>query len=378
MKLLTFVTSIDLSGGGPSRSVPILAKGLAEEGVDVTLLTQRTEQMNLHDLEDTDVKLKAYEKFSAKEIEEWMREEKFDIIQLQSVWDLPYHKVAEMARKQGIPYLLTPRGMLEPWSLEQKKWKKKLALWLYQMNDLKKAACIFTTADMEAEHVHQLGVNAPCSVIPNGIETSGYPCRTDETHIEKRVLFLSRIHEKKGIEILIEAFSKLREESLELREWSVMIVGNGEAEYIESLKQRVKSKGMEGCIQILPPVFGEAKKELYQNSALFCLPSYSENFGMVIAEAMSCGVPAITTTNCPWEILNETHTGWCIDLSVENLEKTLREAMGMDSSELFEKGQRSSKLVFENFNYRNVAKRTVELYRWILDGGKTPKFVKMK
>lgn len=377
MKLLTFVTSIDLSGGGPSRSVPILAKGLAEEGVDVTLLTQRTGQMNLRDLEGKNVKLRTYERFSAKEIEAWIKEEKFDIIQLQSVWDLPYHHVAKIARKQGIPYLVTPRGMLEPWSLEQKKWKKKLALWLYQMNDLKKASCIFTTADMEAEHVRRLGVNVPCSVIPNGIETSGYTCRNDETHIEKRILFLSRIHEKKGIEILIEAFSKLREESLELREWSVMIVGNGEAEYIEGLKQRVKSKGMEGRIQILPPVFGKEKINFYQSSALFCLPSYSENFGMVIAEAMSCGVPAITTTNCPWEILNKTNTGWCIDLSVENLKKALQEAMAMDSTELYEKGQRASRLVYEQFNYRNVARRTKELYEWILKGGSAPEFVRM-
>lgn len=376
MKLLTFVTSIDLRGGGPSRSVPILAKGLAEEGVDVTLLTQRTEQMNLRDLEGTNVKLRTYERFSAKEIEAWIKEEKFDIIQLQSVWDLPYHQVAKIARKLGVPYLITPRGMLEPWSLEQKKWKKKLALWLYQMRDLKKASCIFTTADMEAEHVHRLGVNVPYSVIPNGIETSGYTCRNDETHIEKRILFLSRIHEKKGIEILIEAFSKLREESLELRDWSVMIVGNGEAEYIENLKQRVKGMGMEGCIQILPPVFGKEKINFYQSSALFCLPSYSENFGMVIAEAMSCGVPAITTTNCPWEILNETHTGWCIDLSVENLKKALQEAMAMDSAELYEKGQRASQLVYEQFNYRNVARRTKELYEWILKGGKKPEYIK--
>lgn len=377
MKLLTFVTSIDLRGGGPSRSVPILAKGLAEEGVDVTLLTQRTEQMNLRDLEGTNVKLRTYERFSAKEIEAWIKEEKFDIIQLQSVWDLPYHHVAKIARKQGVPYLITPRGMLEPWSLQQKKWKKKLALWLYQMRDLKKASCIFTTADMEAEHVHRLGVNVPCSVIPNGIETSGYPCRSGETHREKRVLFLSRIHEKKGIEILIEAFSKLREESLETRDWSVMIVGNGEAEYIDSLKQKVKSMGMEGCIQILPPVFGEAKRELYQSSALFCLPSYSENFGMVIAEAMSCGVPAITTTNCPWKILNETYTGWCIDLTVENLKKALKEAMAMDSAELYEKGQRASQLVYEQYNYRNVARRAKELYEWILKGGSAPEFVRM-
>jgi glycosyltransferase involved in cell wall biosynthesis len=83
---------------------------------------------------------------------------------------------------------------------------------------------------------------------------------------------------------------------------------------------------------------------------------------MVIAEAMSCGVPVITTTNCPWEFLNETKTGWCVELSVENLEKSLREAMSLPAEELFEMGQRASKLISERFDYRSVAKKTKQLY----------------
>lgn len=385
MKVLTFLTSISLKGGGPSRSVPMLVKGLAEVGVDVTLMTVRSEQMNTHAFEGSSAKLHILDSFDSKEVEEYVMSEQFDIIQIQSMWDPRYHKLVKIAQKLNIPYLITPRGMLEPWSLTQSKWKKKLAMMLYQKADLQKAACIFTTADMEAQHVHDLGIKVPCSVIPNGIETEGYPCRKDSSEVKKQVLFLSRVHVKKGIEILIEAFYKLRAESLvdstssptvNFRDWSVVIVGNGEEKYIESLKFKVKSLELESCVEIKEPVFGKDKIELYQSSSIFCLPSYSENFGMVIAEAMSCGVPVITTTNCPWEILNETNTGWCIDLSVENLEKTLREAMSMDPAELFEKGQQSSKLVFENFNYKNVAKRTAELYKWIIEGGNTPEFIR--
>jgi glycosyltransferase involved in cell wall biosynthesis len=137
----------------------------------------------------------------------------------------------------------------------------------------------------------------------------------------------------------------------------------------------VERLGLKDSIKILPPVYGNDKIRLYQESALFCLPSFSENFGMVIAEAMMCGTPVITTTNCPWDILNETNTGWCIDLSVDNLERTLREALSMSSADLYDRGQRASQLIYDNFDYRSVTRKTLSLYEWLLNGGKKPAFV---
>ena len=373
MKILSFVSSLDMSSGGPSRSVPMLVKGLAELGVDITLMTIRSENMNIHSLEGTTAKLKVLSpSFSRKEIAKYLADERFELIQIQSVWEMPYHKVILEARKQNIPYIVTPRGMLEPWSLSQKKWKKKLAWWLYQRNDVQKSACVFTTAKMEAEHVSNLGITTCKAVIPNGIETDAYPCKTSVEGVKKQVLFLSRVHVKKGIELLFEAWKRLHSDYVD---WQLLVIGNGEAEYIHSLENRVESLGLKDSIKILPPVFGEAKIKVYQESALFCLPSFSENFGMVIAEAMSCGTPVITTTNCPWEILNETDTGWCVDLRVENLERALREAMGMDANALYDMGQRASKFIFDNFDYRSVTRKTLRLYEWLLNSGEKPEFV---
>lgn len=373
MKVLTFLTSLDLNSGGPSRSVPMLVKGLAELGVDITLMTIRSENMNTHALEGTKAKLKVLEpSFSQKEIGRFLVEEKFQLIQIQSMWDLPYHKVMVEARKQGIPYIVTPRGMLEPWSLSQKRWKKKLAWWLYQRNDVQKSACVFTTAEMEAEHVRNLGISTHISVIPNGIETDGYPCKTSRDMVRKQVLFLSRVHVKKGIELLFEAWKRIHQD---FPDWQLLVVGNGEEDYINSLQARVESLGLKDCIHILPPVFGDAKTRLYQESALFCLPSYSENFGMVIAEAMSCGTPVVTTTNCPWESLNETKTGWCIDLSVDNLEHALREALSMNGDDLYDMGQKASRFIYDNFDYRSVTRNTLRLYEWLLNSGEKPEFI---
>lgn len=364
MKVLIFISSLDLNSGGPSRSVPMMAKGLAETGVNVTLMTIRSENMNLHAVDGSNVKLHILERdYSVKEMEAFVEQERFDIIQNQSMWDICYHQMAKIARKLHIPYISTPRGMLEPWSLSQKRWKKKLALALYQMKDLQRSACIYTTADMEAQHVKELGVKAPCVVIPNGIETDGYPCRTSMEVVKKQVLFLSRIHVKKGIELLIDAWQRLH---TDFPDWKLMIVGNGESAYIDTLRQRIAEASLNDCVMLHDPVFGNDKVQLYQSSALFVLPSFSENFGMAIAEAMCCGVPVITTKNCPWEMLNETQIGWCIDLSVDELEKTLREALKMDVETLYDKGQKSSAWVIEHFDYRNVALQSKSVYHNIL------------
>ena len=233
---------------------------------------------------------------------------------------------------------------------------------LYQKSDLDYATCIYTTSEMEAKHIHELGIKAPTSVIPNGIEIDGYPCRTSIDQVKKQVLFLSRIHEKKGIELLVDAWSEL---VAEFAGWKLLIVGNGEEGYINKLKDKVRSAGLQDSVAIKPPVFGDAKVQLYQSSSLFVLPSYSENFGMVIAEAMACGVPVITSDNTPWSILNETKTGWCISLSKDNLESTLREAMGKKKEKLFEMGLNASDFVRKEYDYRKVSMRTKSLYEKI-------------
>ena len=391
MKILTFLTCIDQTKGGPSRSVPMFVRGLAQEEVDVTLMVIKSDDMNLHALEGTTAKVHLLPvNYTRKDLELFVAKEQFDIIHGQCIWEPLFHQMRLVAEKFNIPYILTPRGTLEPWSLQQKKWKKKIARWLYQDRDLRRCACIYATAEMEAMNIRKLGFMNPISIIPNGIDISNYPCRKDKSKIKKQILFLSRIHEKKGIEVLIQAFNKLCNEYCEAKDWSVVIVGNGEANYINQLKHFVETLGLQNSIHILPPAFGEAKIELYQESSVFCLPSYSENFGMVVAEAMSCGVPSITTNGTPWQLLNgdvctmganldclgeEKRIGWCIDLDVDNLKNTLHEVIFMPDSELYAMGQKASLVVNENFNYENVAKKNKLLYEWIINKGPKPSFV---
>lgn len=391
MKVLTFLTCIDQTKGGPSRSVPLFVKGLSQEGVDITLMVIKSNDMNLHALDGTTAKIHFLQSnYKKNDLENFVKSEKFDLIHGQCIWEPLFHQMRLIADKFNIPYILSPRGTLEPWSLQQKKWKKKIARLLYQDKDLKRCTCIYTTAEMEAVHVRELGFTNPICIIPNGIDTSNYPCRRDPSKVKKQILFLSRIHVKKGIEILIEAFGKLRDEDSVSKDWSVMIVGNGDSSYINELKDKIKTLELQDSIQILPPLFGKDKTQLYQESSVFCLPSYSENFGMVIAEAMSCGVPSIATNGTPWQLLNgdvstmgvsfnnlgkDKRTGWCIDLNVENLKNTLREVIHMPETELYAMGQKASQLINENFNYHSVARKNKVLYEWIINKGPEPSFI---
>lgn len=373
MKVLTFVTGLDKTKGGPSRSIPVFVKGLAEIGVDITLMAIESENMNLHALDGTSAKTHVIpSNYKKKELAQFVKQEGFDLIHGQSIWEPLFHQMRIVADSYNIPYMLTPRGTLEPWSLDNRKWKKRIARWLYQDKDLRHCACIYTTADMEAMHVRQLGFSNPICVIPNGIEIDDYPCRTNAEIVQKQLLFLSRIHPKKGIELLLNAWKRIQPL---FPDWNLKIVGNGESDYIDSLKCRVLDLGIKDSVEICPPVFGKEKHNLYCLSSLFVLPTYSENFGMVIAEALACGLPVVTTKNTPWELLNETKTGWCIDLSEDILCDTLKEAMSMPKETLYDMGQKGSIMVSENFDYRSVAIKNKQLYEWILKGGTTPSFV---
>lgn len=364
-----FIPNIDKSTGGPSRSVPLLARGLSIVGADVTILTHRTENMNTHLLCGYNVRIDFLPKpYKRKDLKEYFDTHHFDLLQGESMWIPLSHDILYIAKRRHIPYIFVPRGSLEPWSLKQKWLKKKLAMMLYQKKDIQDAACILATADMERANLRKLGFSNPIAVIPNGIDISEYPCRTerDKECVKKQILFLSRIHPKKGIELLAEAWKELH---TDYPDWNIVVAGNGDEDYISQLKSLIVQSHLSGSMEIVPPLFGIDKYNLYKQSSLFILPTYSENFGMVIAEALACGVPAITTKNAPWKILNDEKIGWWIDLNIDNIKKSLKHAMSQDADVLFAMGQKGSKIVYDNYYYMNIAKRVYNVYSWIMNNG---------
>lgn len=372
------ISSIDTSTGGPARSVTHLIDGITKVNNDVilSLHTGKTESPILTDFDSQNINLQFYDynHFGGlKYLKKSLLKQNVEIFHGHGLWQMPVKQMVAYAIKHRIPYIITPRGMLEPWSLSQGALKKKVALKLYQYKDLSQAACIHATAQMEADQIRKLGLKNPIAVISNGINMEEFPDYEKQRNRKRKVLFLSRIHHKKGIELLIQAWKEL-DKSI-INNWEVEIVGNGESEYINSLKKLIKQFSLEKSIKISKPVFGEAKIKKYQSADVFVLPTYSENFGIVVAEALALKVPVITTKGTPWEDLETYNCGQWIDIGKDPLKQSLRHMLSKSAKELSELGENGRTLIKNKYSMTSVATQMTHLYQWILNKADKPDFV---
>lgn len=380
MRVLHVVESISRTSGGPARSVQGLVAGLGRDGVETCLMT----------LEAGDPPwVEGVGLFAdGQSFEITLSEFRPDIVHLHGLWSLGLHRCAVICRRRGMKYVIAPRGMLEQWSLRQKWLKKRIARILYQDNDLKGAAALHATAENEAEQFRKLGFNNPVIISPNGVNVpkcleplsetksrepseaspDGMPQAAANTpNTQKRVLFVSRMHPKKGVLELIEACGKVKPV-----DWQCELVytvnGDFEREYETQVKARVKELRLEDCFVFTGALNDDEKWKAYARADLFVLPTYSENFGIVVAEALWAGVPVITTKGTPWRELETLKCGWWIDIGVEPLTAALKEAFSLDDAMHREMGSRGHALVEEKYTWDAVVKTMVKGYEGILNG----------
>ncbi|RFF29577.1 glycosyltransferase [Wenzhouxiangella sediminis] len=281
------------------------------------------------------------------------------------IWSPLNHWAARVAKDKDIPLLVQPRGMLEPWALAWRSWKKKLALWAYQRRDLESASVLVATAEQEAEGLRWLGLRQPIAVIPNGVEfdfASAPRQQHERTGLTtpRRALFLSRIHPKKGLLNLLEAWA-----SLDSPDWVLQLAGPDEGGHLAEVQQSISALGLQNRVQYLGSIDDKNKSTVYEAADLFILPSFSENFGVVVAEALSHGLPVIATHGTPWQGLELHRCGWWVEPTVNELASALRDAFSKDPGELYEMGARGREYALE-FEWDSIARQTADVYRWIL------------
>jgi len=283
-----------------------------------------------------------------------------DLIHDNGIWMPHNHQLALLAKSRGIPRVVSSRGMLEPWAMNHKRWKKRLAWWLYQQRDLRLASGIHVTSTPEERTVQQFHFKMPVRMIPNGIECPPLEDfrNTRQEARERTALFVGRLHPVKGLPMLLEAWAQVRPTG-----WTLKITGPDEAGHLVELQALRENLGLTDSVQFTGSLENDALKDAYRSADLFVLPSYTENFGMAVGEALSWSLPVIATKGTPWEILEKRACGWWVDTKVSGLAAGLETAISVPPANLQEMGRKGRVVAEEQFEWTAITRKFIQLYQ---------------
>ena len=355
-----YIPSIDKSSGGVGRYLQVLAHDLGKL-VDLHIVSHHSadelviDNATVHYIDGELSRL-----FIAKRqfciLLDTIRP---DVVHVHGCWQVLCSYTIFWAKALGYPVVLTTHGMLEPWVIRKNYLKKKLpALLLYQKRSLRLADALVATAESEKENLLHLNYNRNVSVVPTGIVVDGIQMKTGWQRC-KTIMFLALLRPNKGADLLIKAVKELE---TELSGYRVVIAGSGEPAYASSLKRLVHDLKLEKTVVFTGAVYGEDKWRLYREADVFVLPTLHENFGIVVAEALACGTPVITTKGAPWHDLETWGCGWWIERTVESLADALKEFLMLDETTLERMGRNGRRLVEEKYSSRMMAERMLRMY----------------
>lgn len=316
MRILHYLETTDSRAGGVPKFVLDACRVMSDQGHEVVLLTCNTTDTPLSWLNGSadgqctpEVVQVAKAGFvgdllsgsSMRTVREQLS--RCDVVHLHCVWSLANMQIARAARAMGVPYVVTTHGMLDDWCVRQSAAKKKAFMLLGGRRMLDGAAAIHCTAQAEYEQSRRFFPKTPCAILPCVQDLSSYrdlpgralardrfACLRNSN--EPVVLFLSRLHHKKGVEHLIDAAADLLTRGIRAQ---FVIAGSGDDQYVDFLKRHATLLGLEDRVHFVGQVKGAEKVSLFQNADAFVLPTSQENFGIVLVEALACGTPVVTT-----------------------------------------------------------------------------------
>lgn len=277
--------------------------------------------------------------------------------------------------------VISPHGALEGWALRKSRWKKQLALALYERENLRNASCLQACSEQEAAGFREYGLKNPIAVIGNGISDSWLQSSGDGQRFRKQfslpagkriLLYLSRIAPIKGVPLLIEALAR---SGKYLDEWTLVLAGGDEGGHLGEVRDLVARLHLERHVHFVGLLSGQEKRDAFAAAELFVLPTKREAAPVVVPEALGAGVPVITTKGAPWEALVTEGCGWWAEVSAEAIAGALQDAFGSEPDRLREMGKRGRELATANFSWQSSAQKSIELYEWLLGHRGKPEFV---
>lgn len=367
---LHIVADVAVTSGGEGLAALRYAESIARAGGVITLLAKHIPASpdtgllgaGRFELRDVVVRRNLLTLFFQYDFIRKLSEAKsIDLIHLHGMWSPILAVAAMVARRRGIPLVISPHGCLEPWALGYKHHKKWLALKTYQGAILRSASLFVATAGQELKSIRRLGLRQPIAVIPNGVDV-GPTSRRDAHEGVKTILFLSRVHPIKGLLDLVEAWALVRRPG-----WRIVIAGGDEGGYRAKVEALIHARELKSDFEFVGFVTGAEKQACFDGADIFVLPTYSENFGIAVAEALANELPVITTTGAPWPELLEHRCGWWVAPGIDGVAAALRAAMECDPVELGLMGKRGRQLVLDKYSWTRIGSTALEVSEWLLN-----------
>jgi glycosyltransferase involved in cell wall biosynthesis len=370
------LSAVGLRASGPSYSVPRLCEALIMAGVETTLAVLDW---------SPGITVPSYVRrfplgigprrlgrspAMARWLVERARSGEVHVIHSHGLWMMP-NVYPGWARKAGDARLVvSPRGTLSAWTLNHHGARKRIFWVLLQRQALARADCFHVTAESEFEEVRRLGFRQPVAVLPNGIDVPAY--EKPALGPRRRLLYLGRIHKKKGIDLLLEAW---RAVAPRFPEWELIVAGPDDGGYLDEMRRLAADLQLQR-VSFPGPAYGEDKLRMYRAADLYVLPTYSDNFALTVAEALAAGTPAIVSKGAPWSGLEKEGAGWWVEIGVDPLVAALETALAQPPQVLRTMGARGREWMIREYSWEAIGREMASVYRWLYGQAERPSCVK--
>ena len=313
--------------------------------------------------------------FSHK-VKSFLLKEDVDIFHMEALWRYPQLLMVTWKKHKKAPILCTPHGMLDPYIIKNQGVVKRLVSNLFFQKSLEAVDCYHALCQKELEDIRAYGLKQPVAIIPNGINLPDPDLKFEKTDNKKHLLYLGRLHKKKGVDLLLKALAAInREEKGLLDNWQIDLVGWDHEGCKAELEKIVSENRLEDKVVFHGGLFGKDKQSMYANADGYILPSHGEGLPMTVLEAWSWKLPVVMTPECHIPEGYDADAAIKINDNVESVEEGLKTFLGMSDEEKKAMGMRGYDLVCENFTWDVSAKKMIEVYEWLLGKGKKPDFV---